>query len=725
VSGGFENLVESGPEALANCKEAAMTDKAKKTVIRRRSLQLRSLESQHTWVGLVVLLVVALLLSPEAMAARILGPCEWKGERCHRTVAYALTPEELAFNRAPGNLRSETQIGVRRDLAPRSESRVHNEDAPVGQATDQAGVEGDRTSPGELELMSKPWTMDHYTAFVKLVIEFPSQPMYSYGCSGVLIGSHTVLTAGHCVYFHPEPGEPFPAEWADSVVAYAAADGESSEGYFTPYGGVEAVDLASNSWWTDYMDFDGDWAIVRLEKNVGEYTDWAALKWGNQWPGAVHYAGYPGDDGYSGDRLYGGQGDVLESDSYLICHDGQTAGGMSGGGTWAYESGSGKRTVRGNISFQYVGTNIHCSVLYNDVADEARAESEAVPTSDLDNVWTCEADDYFTADGCHCDCGLSDPDCEDSDQDLHNCGFENSYCAWDGQCGCNPLGCNALGVECGDSFDDGCGGLLDCGTCNQHPNSYCDSSDACECALDSCSSLGRECGLAADGCGGSMNCGDCNDYPNSFCASAGHCSCEPSTCQLLGQSCGEVDDGCGHDLFCGACDTPPDGAPPMGGGGPGSPGVGTGGGEDGSHGDEIGSGGESQGGSTFSGTAGGGVFSGGSQGGSGSFSGSGSGGQSLSVLGGSGGGGCTTGTSRGQAAPGLLLMLLCVALVLTKQLSYVPGNLRGPSLPIDGRVENVDVVFPRCANGRRARSSGRMRTGPQPPTAGRSQSGTL
>ena len=73
--------------------------------------------------------------------------------------------------------------------------------------------------------------------------------------------------------------------------------------------------------------------------------------------------------------------------------------------------------------------------------------------------WVCDPGYYNQADGCDCDCGALDPDCEIPDADVYNCS-PGATCNAQGQC----EGGLVIPPEwtCGDSFygaDDGC----DCG----------------------------------------------------------------------------------------------------------------------------------------------------------------------------------------------------------------------------------------------------------------------
>jgi hypothetical protein len=134
---------------------------------------------------------------------------------------------------------------------------------------------------------------------------------------------------------------------------------------------------------------------------------------------------------------------------------------------------------------------------------------------------------------------------------------------------CTPTTCQNLGVDCG-YVSDGCGGLLECGTCvppescggGGTPN-VCGST----CTLRTCASAGATCGVIGDGCGGTLDCGTC---PTGTCGGGGTpnvCGappCTPRTCQQAGATCGDIGNGCGGTLHCGTCVAPQF----CGGGGP-------------------------------------------------------------------------------------------------------------------------------------------------------------
>jgi hypothetical protein len=90
-----------------------------------------------------------------------------------------------------------------------------------------------------------------------------------------------------------------------------------------------------------------------------------------------------------------------------------------------------------------------------------------------------------------------------------------------------------------------------------------------QCMID-CATLGASCGKQGDGCGGVLDCGSCN-APDT-CGGAGKpnvCGhgttggpggpCVPKSCVTLGFNCGPAGDGCGNMLNCGSsCPNPGD-----------------------------------------------------------------------------------------------------------------------------------------------------------------------
>ena len=88
------------------------------------------------------------------------------------------------------------------------------------------------------------------------------------------------------------------------------------------------------------------------------------------------------------------------------------------------------------------------------------------------------------------------------------------------------------------------------------------------CAPRSCAAFGYNCGTNGDGCGGVLQCGTCPEPERCGVAGFSECGggkgfgldggplCTPKTCVQLGLTCGPAADGCGGVLQCGICQYP-------------------------------------------------------------------------------------------------------------------------------------------------------------------------
>lgn len=138
---------------------------------------------------------------------------------------------------------------------------------------------------------------------------------------------------------------------------------------------------------------------------------------------------------------------------------------------------------------------------------------------------------------------------------------------------CTAKTCADLGANCGPQ-GDGCGGLLDCGTCTApetcggggEPNKCGKGllADGGVCKSKTCADMGLNCGPVNDGCGTLINCGTCS-VAGEICGGGGKAnvcgggtgSCTKKTCADYGANCGPVSDGCGGlTASCGTCTAP-------------------------------------------------------------------------------------------------------------------------------------------------------------------------
>jgi hypothetical protein len=137
-----------------------------------------------------------------------------------------------------------------------------------------------------------------------------------------------------------------------------------------------------------------------------------------------------------------------------------------------------------------------------------------------------------------------------------------------GPTACVPRTCAAAGANCGP-IADGCGGLLECGKCTE-PGTICGGGgtpSVCgggfgNCKPRTCAEAGVNCGPIGDGCGKLIECGSCTT-PGESCGGAGvHSQCGGAidnpqtcagqvTCADLGAECGDVGNGCGGIIHCG------------------------------------------------------------------------------------------------------------------------------------------------------------------------------
>jgi len=141
--------------------------------------------------------------------------------------------------------------------------------------------------------------------------------------------------------------------------------------------------------------------------------------------------------------------------------------------------------------------------------------------------------------------------------------------------GCTPLTCAMLGLKCGPA-GDGCGGMINptgnppgCGGCPMGQTcggggvpGQCGAppDGGVMCVPLTCAQQGLACGAAGDGCGKLLDCGTCT--PPQTCGGGGtpgQCgapNCTPTTCAKANANCGIIGDGCGGTLNCGTCIAP-------------------------------------------------------------------------------------------------------------------------------------------------------------------------
>jgi glutamyl endopeptidase len=125
-----------------------------------------------------------------------------------------------------------------------------------------------------------------YRAIAYLRITFPNGGVGS--CTGALISSRTIATAGHCVYNASYGG------WATSIIAYPGRNGS-----YAPYGSAYATQIFSVSGWTSSGNRDYDYGAIRLSSPLGNTVGWFGFRWHSSDSSfqniSVRTSGYPGD----------------------------------------------------------------------------------------------------------------------------------------------------------------------------------------------------------------------------------------------------------------------------------------------------------------------------------------------------------------------------------------------------------------------------------------------
>ncbi len=155
------------------------------------------------------------------------------------------------------------------------------------------------------------------------------------GCTGTLIGTRYVLTAGHCVYNIRND------KWYSRLNFSPGQNGTQR-----PNGTIGWKRAISVKGWTKKHKRDYDYAMIVLKQDIGKRVGWMAYGWKNPMPKYnVNINGYPADKPsrtlwHSYCKLL----IVLTRRLYYAC---DTYGGMSGSAVYVYWKKSNKRIIYG------------------------------------------------------------------------------------------------------------------------------------------------------------------------------------------------------------------------------------------------------------------------------------------------------------------------------------------------------------------------------------------
>jgi V8-like Glu-specific endopeptidase len=170
-----------------------------------------------------------------------------------------------------------------------------------------------------------------FSAVCKLRVDFPDGTVGS--ASGVLVGPRTVLTAGHVVHHETRGGV------AERVEVYPGYDHGR-----LPFGRGCVTAIQGVTGGPDPASVDDDFALLTLDRDLGEDAGWLDLEWRrfhSECEGrAVSLAGYPSDR-ESGRALYVAVGCVEGADNRCLLYRGSldTGKGQSGSPVWEVVGG--------------------------------------------------------------------------------------------------------------------------------------------------------------------------------------------------------------------------------------------------------------------------------------------------------------------------------------------------------------------------------------------------
>ena len=201
---------------------------------------------------------------------------------------------------------------------------------------------------------------NNYWPYVKLFMKFKQRSrgttLRDYVCSGVLVDSLHVLTAGHCVYSHQDEEN----GWIFNGWAYSIKVVPAYENGHEPFGYSEGTDFFSFVPWTDNQDFRYDIGLIRLNRPIGVVVGWKGLMgidFKEIEPGKFgvctfvlfrpEIPGYPAENPYNGQYMYSTKGtfDSCGGDpDYIVRYNNRSYKGQSGSGaTTLNEEGFGER----------------------------------------------------------------------------------------------------------------------------------------------------------------------------------------------------------------------------------------------------------------------------------------------------------------------------------------------------------------------------------------------
>ncbi|OJW48277.1 MAG: hypothetical protein BGO67_10690 [Alphaproteobacteria bacterium 41-28] len=145
-----------------------------------------------------------------------------------------------------------------------------------------------------------------------------------YGGSGILVGPHHVLTAGHNVYNSDKK------EWAQNIYVRLGLNET-----IAPFGGIKVAKICTFNSWVQKKDSRYDMALLILERSIGYETGWCGLlSLDNEslLKEEVTITGYPGDQGCN--KMMTMAHTIKNVEPEKFYYDIDTNKGQSGSGVW-------------------------------------------------------------------------------------------------------------------------------------------------------------------------------------------------------------------------------------------------------------------------------------------------------------------------------------------------------------------------------------------------------
>ena len=219
--------------------------------------------------------------------------------------------------------------------------------------------------------------------------------------SGAMISPYHFLTAGHVVHSSTKGG------WATSMEIALGQDGDEKF-----YGVADWNYVRSYSGWTDDRSADHDWALVTLDRNLGNYTGWLGYESradDEDYDGmTVNTAGYPSDRSTNGVDMYYTNGPTDHASTHRVYYSGEdgmdTYEGQSGSPVWRYISDSGMRYINAvhakggstlNSGTRITGTKFNSLQSWKSTDDSVRPPTDRPDLVDYDE-WFDTNYSHFT-----------------------------------------------------------------------------------------------------------------------------------------------------------------------------------------------------------------------------------------------------------------------------------------------------------------------------------------